>query len=157
MGCAVLQVQCGEAVVDVGLPAAMRAAVARPDAIVVGIDGDGSFLMNVQELATIRVVNLPVKIMVMNNQHLGMVVQWEDLCCDSNRGDSYLGNSSEIFPDVLKFAEGCDIPAARVKKRGAIKKMLDTPGPYLLEDVIIPYQEHVLPMIPIGATFQEWN
>ncbi|KAH6819459.1 chlorsulfuron/imidazolinone resistant 1 [Perilla frutescens var. frutescens] len=145
-----------------GLPAAMGAAVAKPDAVVMDIDGDGSFMMNVQELATVRVENLPVKMMVLNNQHLGMVVQWEDFCCDSNRGDSYLGNSSssssEIFPDMMKFAEGCDIPAARVTEReelkGAIKKMLDTPGAYLL-DVIIPHKEHVLPMIPIGGTFED--
>ncbi|KAL3502726.1 hypothetical protein ACH5RR_037175, partial [Cinchona calisaya] len=61
-----------------GLPAAIGAAVARPDAVVVDIDGDGSFIMNVQELATVRVENLPIKIMLLNNQHLGMVVQWED-------------------------------------------------------------------------------
>nr|ASL69934.1 acetolactate synthase [Amaranthus palmeri] len=144
-----------------GLPAAIGAAVARPDAVVVDIDGDGSFIMNVQELATIRVENLPVKIMLLNNQHLGMVVQWEDRFYKANRAHTYLGNpsnSSEIFPDMLKFAEACDIPAARVTKvsdlRAAIQTMLDTPGPYLL-DVIVPHQEHVLPMIPSGAAFKD--
>lgn len=144
-----------------GLPAAIGAAVARPDAVVVDIDGDGSFIMNVQELATIRVENLPVKIMLLNNQHLGMVVQWEDRFYKSNRAHTYLGNpskESEIFPDMLKFAEACDIPAARVTKkddlRAAIQKMLDTPGPYLL-DVIVPHQEHVLPMIPSGGAFKD--
>nr|ASL69931.1 acetolactate synthase [Amaranthus palmeri]ASL69937.1 acetolactate synthase [Amaranthus palmeri] len=144
-----------------GLPAAIGAAVARPDAVVVDIDGDGSFIMNVQELATIRVENLPVKIMLLNNQHLGMVVQWEDRFYKANRAHTYLGNpsnSSEIFPDMLKFAEACDIPAARVTKvsdlRAAIQTMLDTPGPYLL-DVIVPHQEHVLPMIPNGAAFKD--
>nr|ASL69932.1 acetolactate synthase [Amaranthus palmeri] len=144
-----------------GLPAAIGAAVARPDAVVVDIDGDGSFIMNVQELATIRVENLPVKIMLLNNQHLGMVVQLEDRFYKANRAHTYLGNpsnSSEIFPDMLKFAEACDIPAARVTKvsdlRAAIQTMLDTPGPYLL-DVIVPHQEHVLPMIPSGAAFKD--
>lgn len=144
-----------------GLPAAIGAAVARPDAIVVDIDGDGSFIMNIQELATIRVENLPVKIMVLNNQHLGMVVQWEDRFYKANRAHTYLGNpskESEIFPNLLKFAEACDIPAARVTKVGelrvAIQKMLDTPGPYLL-DVIVPHQEHVLPMIPSGGAFKD--
>ncbi|KAL0415677.1 UNVERIFIED_CONTAM: Acetolactate synthase 2, chloroplastic [Sesamum latifolium] len=144
-----------------GLPAAIGAAVAKPDAVVVDIDGDGSFIMNVQELATIRVENLPVKIMLLNNQHLGMVVQWEDRFYKSNRAHTYLGNpskESEIFPDMLKFAEACDIPAARVTKkddlRAAIQKMLDTPGPYLL-DVIVPHQEHVLPMIPSGGAFKD--
>ncbi|XP_039161809.1 acetolactate synthase 3, chloroplastic [Eucalyptus grandis] len=144
-----------------GLPAAIGAAVAKPDAIVVDIDGDGSFIMNVQELATIRVENLPVKILLLNNQYLGMVVQWEDRFYKANRADSYLGDpsrESEIFPDVLKFAEACGIPGARVTKkadvRAAIQTMLDTPGPYLL-DVIFPHQEHVLPMIPIGGAFKD--
>ncbi|RZC59348.1 hypothetical protein C5167_006641 [Papaver somniferum] len=144
-----------------GLPAAIGAAVAKPEAIVVDIDGDGSFMMNVQELATVRVENLPVKILLLNNQHLGMVVQWEDRFYKANRAHTYLGNpakDSEIFPDMLKFAEACDIPAARVTKvselRAAIQKMLDTPGPYLL-DVIVPHQEHVLPMIPAGGSFNE--
>ncbi|KAF2316391.1 hypothetical protein GH714_041732 [Hevea brasiliensis] len=143
-----------------GLPAAMGAALARPNALVVDVDGDGSFIMNVQELATIRTENLPVKIMLLNNQHLGMVVQWEDRFYHSNRAHTYLGNPSkeEIFPNMLKFAEACDIPAARVTKKSklkeAIKKMLETPGPYLL-DVIVPHQEHVLPMIPSGLSFKD--
>ncbi|KAI4364941.1 hypothetical protein MLD38_020972 [Melastoma candidum] len=144
-----------------GLPAAIGAAVANPDSIVVDIDGDGSFIMNVQELATARVENLPVKILLLNNQHLGMVVQWEDRFYKANRAHTYLGNpkkESEIFPNFLKFAEACDIPAARVTKKGelraAMQKMLDTPGPYLL-DVIVPHQEHVLPMIPSGGAFKD--
>ncbi|KAK3439754.1 hypothetical protein EUGRSUZ_B00109, partial [Eucalyptus grandis] len=144
-----------------GLPAAIGAAVAKPDAIVVDIDGDGSFIMNVPELATIRVENLPVKILLLNNQHLGMVVQWEDRFYKAYRARTYLGDpsrESEIFPDMLKFAEACGIPGARVTKkadvRAAIQTMLDTPGPYLLE-VIVPHQEHVLPMIPSGGAFKD--
>lgn len=144
-----------------GLPAAMGAAVANPDAVVVDIDGDGSFMMNVQELATIKVEKLPVKILLLNNQHLGMVVQWEDRFYKSNRAHTYLGDPSrenEIFPNMLGFADACGIPAARVTKkeelRDAIQKMLDTPGPYLL-DVIVPHQEHVLPMIPSNGSFKD--
>ncbi|KAL6996943.1 Agglutinin-like protein 1 precursor [Sarracenia purpurea var. burkii] len=144
-----------------GLPAAIGAAVVRPDAIVVDIDGDGSFIMNVQELATIRVENLPIKIMLLNNQHLGMVVQEEDLFYKSNRADAFLGKpskESEIFPNMLKFAEACEIPASRVTKKGdlraAIEKMLNTPGPYLL-DVIVPHQQRVMPMIPSGGSFKD--
>ncbi|VFQ84709.1 unnamed protein product [Cuscuta campestris] len=144
-----------------GLPAAIGAAVGRPEAVVVDIDGDGSFLMNVQELATIRADNIPVKIMVLNNQHLGMVVQWEDRFYKANRAHTFLGNPAkedQIFPDMLKFAEACDVPAARVTKkdevRAAIRKMLETPGPYLL-DVVVPHQEHVLPMIPSGGAFKD--
>ncbi|KAK8585472.1 hypothetical protein V6N13_050451 [Hibiscus sabdariffa] len=144
-----------------GLPAAIGAAVANPGATIVDIDGDGSFIMNIQELATIRVENLPIKILLLNNQHLGMVVQWEDQFRKANRADSYLGNTSdtsEIFPNMLKFADACGIPAARVTKKedlgGAIGKMLETPGPYLLE-VMVSHQEHVLPMIPSGGTFKD--
>ncbi|KAF3653110.1 Acetolactate synthase 1, chloroplastic [Capsicum annuum] len=100
-----------------GLPSAIGAALARPDVIVVDIDGDGSFMMNVQEFTTITVDNLPVKMMIINNQHLGMAIQWEDRFCKANRADSYLGNpsnKSKIFPNMLKFAEACDISAARV-------------------------------------------
>ncbi|KAM7254091.1 hypothetical protein ACFE04_027116 [Oxalis oulophora] len=151
----------GLAPMGFGLPAAIGAVVANPGAIVVDIDGDGSFIMNVQELATIRVENLPIKIMLVNNQHLGMVVQWEDRFYKANRGHTYLGdpsNESEIFPNMLKFAEACGIPAARVSRkedlRPALQKMLDTAGPYLL-DVIVPHQEHVLPMIPTGGAFED--
>ncbi|GKV13769.1 hypothetical protein SLEP1_g24752 [Rubroshorea leprosula] len=144
-----------------GLPAAIGAAVANPGALVVDIDGDGSFIMNVQELATIRVENLPIKIMLLNNQHLGMVVQWEDRFYKANRAHTFLGDpskESEIFPNMLTFAEACGIPAARVTRKdnlkAAVQKMLNTPGPYLL-DVIVPHQEHVLPMIPSGGAFKD--
>ncbi|KAL6634281.1 hypothetical protein ACP70R_026952 [Stipagrostis hirtigluma subsp. patula] len=144
-----------------GLPAAAGAAVANPGVTVVDIDGDGSFLMNIQELALIRIENLPVKVMVLNNQHLGMVVQWEDRFYKANRAHTYLGNpenESEIYPDFVTIAKGFNIPAVRVMKKSevhaAIQKMLETPGPYLL-DIIVPHQEHVLPMIPSGGAFKD--
>lgn len=144
-----------------GLPSALGAAVASPESIVVDIDGDGSFMMNIQELATISVERLPVKIMVLNNQHLGMVVQWEDRFYKGNRAHTYLGDPMDeeaIFPDFCKMAEGCKVPSSRVIKRSdlreAIQKMIHTEGPYLL-DVIVPHQEHVLPMIPSGGSFND--
>nr|QEG99451.1 acetohydroxyacid synthase [Bromus tectorum] len=144
-----------------GLPAAAGASVANPGVTVVDIDGDGSFLMNIQELALIRIENLPVKVMILNNQHLGMVVQWEDRFYKANRAHTYLGNpenESEIYPDFVTIAKGFNVPAVRVTKksevRAAIQKMLDTPGPYLL-DIIVPHQEHVLPMIPSGGAFKD--
>mmetsp|Transcript_6992 Transcript_6992/g.25785 ORF Transcript_6992/g.25785 Transcript_6992/m.25785 type:complete len:674 (-) Transcript_6992:336-2357(-) len=151
-----------------GLPSALGAAAAMPDRVVVDIDGDGSFAMNVQELATCYVENLPVKTMIINNQHLGMVVQWEDRFYKANRAHTYIGdpekthqrtfNEEDIYPDFVAIAKGFKVPAARVsdvsKLREAIQTMLDTPGPYLL-DVIVPHQEHVLPMIPGGAAFQD--
>ncbi|KAE8811959.1 acetohydroxyacid synthase [Hordeum vulgare] len=144
-----------------GLPAAAGASVANPGVTVVDIDGDGSFLMNIQELALIRIENLPVKVMILNNQHLGMVVQWEDRFYKANRAHTYLGNpenESEIYPDFVTIAKGFNVPAVRVTKKSevsaAIKKMLETPGPYLL-DIIVPHQEHVLPMIPSGGAFKD--
>ena len=143
-----------------GLPSAIGAALANPDRLVVDIDGDGSFLMNVQELVTAYVEKLPVKIMVLNNQHLGMVVQWEDRFYESNRGHTFIGDPEGrgIYPDFIKMAEGCRVPAERVGKKenlpAAMERMLNAPGPYLI-DVVVPYQEHVLPMIPSGKTFED--
>ena len=143
-----------------GLPSAIGAALANPDRLVVDIDGDGSFLMNVQELVTAYVEKLPVKIMVLNNQHLGMVVQWEDRFYESNRGHTFIGDPEGrgIYPDFIKMAEGCRVPAERVEKKenlpAAMERMLNAPGPYLI-DVVVPYQEHVLPMIPSGKTFED--
>ncbi len=74
-----------------GLPAAVGAKAAHPDRLVVDIDGDGSLLMNIQEMATCYCEKLPVKVMLLNNQHLGMVVQWEDRFHAANRAHTYLG------------------------------------------------------------------
>jgi acetolactate synthase-1/2/3 large subunit len=142
-----------------GLPAALGAQLARPDELVVDIDGDGSFVMNVQELATLYAENIPVKIMVLNNQHLGMVVQWEDILYESNRAHTFIGDpNGGIFPDFVQIAKGFKIPAERVEAKAelpqAFERMLEADGPYLL-DVMVPHQEHVLPMIPAGKTFSD--
>jgi len=143
-----------------GLPAAIGASLANPGRLVVDIDGDGSFLMNVQELVTAHVEDLPIKVMVLNNQHLGMVVQWEDRFYESNRGHTFIGDpeGKEIYPDFVRIAEGCRVPAERVASRSdlpaAMERMLAASGPYVL-DVVVPYQEHVLPMIPSGRTFED--
>ncbi len=141
-----------------GYPAALGAKVARPDRQVVDIDGDGSFLMNVQELATAHIEKIAAKALILNNQHLGMVVQWEDNFYQGNRGHTYLGDPErrrQIYPDYVAMAKSFNVPAERVmyKKdlRGAIQRMLDSNEPYLL-DVITPYTEHVMPFIPAGRT-----
>ncbi|MFP6674701.1 MAG: biosynthetic-type acetolactate synthase large subunit [Pirellulaceae bacterium] len=152
-----------------GLPAAMGAQMARPDALVVDIDGDGSFQMNIQELATCHCENIPVKILLMNNQHLGMVVQWEDRFMDGKRAHTYLGPvhhaealgdgknafAKERYPDFVMIAKGYGCAAESVSKksdlRAALEEMINHNGPYLL-DVEVPYQEHVLPMIPTNGT-----
>ena len=154
-----------------GLPSAMGVAAAHPGALVVDIDGDGSFQMNIQELATLSCEKLPVKILLLNNQHLGMVVQWEDRFMQGKRAHTYLGpvdhpewlgegdgSIGETYPDFVKIAEAYGVPGAHVRNkadfRGALEKMLNSDGPYLL-DVICPYQEHVLPMIPGGKTVRD--
>jgi len=141
-----------------GYPAAMGAKVACPDKQVVDIDGDGSFLMNVQELATAHIEKIAAKAIILNNQHLGMVVQWEDRFYAGNRGHTYLGdpdNVKAIYPDYVAMAKGFNVPCERVmfKKdlRAAMQRMLDSKEPYIL-DVITPYTEHVLPFIPAGRT-----
>ncbi|MGF1656631.1 MAG: biosynthetic-type acetolactate synthase large subunit [Verrucomicrobiales bacterium] len=144
-----------------GYPAAMGAKVACPDRQVVDIDGDGSFLMNVQELATAHIEGIAAKAMILNNQHLGMVVQWEDRFFKSNRGHTFLGdpkNLKRIYPDYVEICKGFGVPCERVlhKKdlRAAMQRMLDAKQPYVL-DVMVPYTEHVLPMIPSGMTYKD--
>jgi acetolactate synthase-1/2/3 large subunit len=141
-----------------GYPAALGAKVACPDRQVVDIDGDGSFLMNVQELATAHIEKIAAKVMILNNQHLGMVVQWEDNFYQGNRGHTYLGDPElrkQIYPDYVGMAKSFNVPAERVmyKKdlRAAIQRMLDSDQPYVL-DVICPYTEHVIPFIPANRT-----
>ena len=150
-----------------GYPAAVGAKVARPDKEVIDIDGDGSFLMNVQELATAKIEKINAKCLLLNNQHLGMVVQWEDRFYESVRGHTILcdpeniggpDNLDAIYPDYIKMCAGFGVKARRVTKREelreAMREMLDADEPYLLE-VIVPYTEHVLPMIPQGKSAKE--
>jgi acetolactate synthase-1/2/3 large subunit len=143
-----------------GLPAALGAQAAHPAKTVIDIDGDGSFLMNIQELACAYCERLPVKVLLLNNQHLGMVVQWEDRFYESNRGHTYLGagHDEEPYPDFVALAKGFRCGARQVSKKEdldeALLEMLESKGPYVL-DVMVPYQEHVLPMIPSGATVRE--
>ena len=155
-----------------GLPAAMGAQAANPDKLVIDIDGDGSFLMNVQEMATCVCEKLPVKVLLLNNQHLGMVVQWEDRFMQGNRAHTYLGpvdnpeamgqgdglGPDERYPDFVTIAKGFGWGASYVKEQSdlvdALQTMVDHEGPYLL-DVEVPYQEHVLPMIPSGGTVKD--
>ncbi len=150
-----------------GLPAALGAKVACPDRLVVNIDGDGCFLMNVQELATAKIEKINAKTIIMNNQHLGMVVQWEDLMYDSVRGQTILcdhdniggpDNVDALYPDFVQIAAGFGVAGEQVIKRedlkAALQKMIDHDGPYVL-DIVVPYTEHVLPMIKQGLSAKE--
>jgi acetolactate synthase-1/2/3 large subunit len=155
-----------------GLPSAMGAKVAHPDKLVVDIDGDGSFQMNIQELATCFCEKIPVKVLLLNNQHLGMVVQWEDRFHEGNRAHTYLGpidnpeaigqgsvdKPADRYPDFVSIAKGYGAGARYVREKSeledALKEMINYPGPFVL-DVEVPYQEHVLPMIPAGMTVKD--
>jgi len=138
-----------------GLPAAMGAQVAFPNKTVIDIDGDGSFLMNIQELQTLKVEKIPVKCIILNNKHLGMVAQWEDKFYESVRGHTYLGNA-----DFAEIADAFEIEGETIRKPEevipALKKMLASKGPYVL-DVKYPYDDkargHVIPMIPSNSTY----
>ncbi|MBQ6533838.1 MAG: biosynthetic-type acetolactate synthase large subunit [Opitutales bacterium] len=158
----------GAGTMGFGLPAALGAKAARPECAVVDIDGDGSFQMNIQEMATAVMENLPVKVMLLNNQFLGMVMQWEDMMYGGTRGNTELSrdpknpagpeNISALYPDYPKIAQGYDWAARRVYKRedldDAISEMLASKKPYLLE-VVVEHDEHVLPFIPPGKSANE--
>ncbi len=155
-----------------GLPSAMGAKAAHPDKLVVDIDGDGSLLMNIQEFATCHCEKLPVKVLLLNNMHLGMVVQWEDRFHQANRAHTYLGPidhpeatgrgdgiTPEVrYPDFITLAHGFGWEGRSISKKEdlvpALEEMIAAERPYLL-DVQVPYQEHVLPMIPSGMTVKE--
>ncbi|MEO8204892.1 MAG: biosynthetic-type acetolactate synthase large subunit [Chthoniobacterales bacterium] len=144
-----------------GYPAAVGAKVAFPKKQVVDIDGDGSFLMNIQELATAHIEGIAAKVIILNNQHLGMVVQWEDRFYGSNRGHTFLGDpkdTSRIYPDYPTLCKGFGVPCERVSNkrdlRAAMQRMLDSKEAYVL-DIMVPYTEHVLPMIPTGRTYRD--
>ena len=152
-----------------GLPAAMGAHLAHPELPVVNIDGDGSFLMNVQELATIHVERMPIKTIILNNQHLGMVVQWEDLKYDSHRANTFLADPQDtydpthhtpdiIYPNFPVLCAGFGVKCERVVEpeelAPAIRRMLEAKEAYVL-DVMVPYDVHVLPMIPGGMGYRD--
>ncbi|HBU38421.1 MAG TPA: biosynthetic-type acetolactate synthase large subunit [Planctomycetaceae bacterium] len=155
-----------------GLPAAMGAKVGCPDDIVIDIDGDGSILMNIQEFATCTCENIPVKVLLLNNQHLGMVVQWEDRFFKGNRAHTYLGpvgnpeasgqgdgiSPDARYPDFVAIAQGFGWQAETISEKkdleSALTRLLDSDRPALL-DVQVPYQEQVLPMIPSGMSVRE--
>ena len=136
-----------------GFPAAIGASVACPDETVIDIAGDGSFQMNIQELATVVQYNIPVKVMILNNQYLGMVRQWQELFYD--RRYSYTEMPSVDFVGIAK-AYGvpgiCVTDPADVSD--AIQQSLSHDGPFVL-DFRIEREENVMPMVPAGAAINE--
>ena len=133
-----------------GLPAAIGAVKARPTDPVILITGDGSFMMNVQELGSIKRGNLPVKILLLDNQRLGMVRQWQSLFFKARHSETILDDN----PDFVMLAKAFDIPAERIEKAGevsdALDRLLNAKGAYLLH-VCIPEESNVWPLVPPGA------
>ncbi|WP_217274242.1 acetolactate synthase 2 catalytic subunit [Shewanella sp. VB17] len=134
-----------------GLPAAIGAKVSRPDATVVAVSGDGSFMMNVQELTTIKRRKLAVKILLIDNQKLGMVKQWQQLFFEERYSETDLSDN----PDFVTLASAFDIPGRTITKteevEAALNHLIQCEGPYLLH-VRIDEAHNVWPLVPPGAS-----
>jgi len=133
-----------------GVPAAVGAQVARPNDTVIAVSGDGSFMMNVQELGTIKRKQLPVKILLIDNQRLGMVRQWQELFFNGRYSETILTDN----PDFVTLASAFDIPGETIVTKSqinqALQRLLTSEGPYLLH-VSISEEENVWPLVPPGA------
>ncbi len=151
-----------------GLPAAIGAKTACPGRMVIDIDGDGSFNMTLHELSTCRRYQIGVKVMVINNQWLGMVRQWQDMIYNRHRACSDLSdpftevkkeNTEGVYPDFVSIAGGYSVKAERVLEKEqldpALDRLLADPDePYVL-DVIVDREANVYPMIPAGGTYKD--
>ncbi|KAL1855698.1 hypothetical protein VTK73DRAFT_8518 [Phialemonium thermophilum] len=137
-----------------GLPAAIGAKVARPDALVIDIDGDASFNMTLTELSTAAQFDIGVKVIVLNNEEQGMVTQWQNLFYEDRYSHTHQKN-----PDFMKLADAMGVQHRRVAKpeevRDALKWLIDSDGPALLE-VITDKKVPVLPMVPAGSALHEF-
>ena len=137
-----------------GLPAAIGAQLGNPNALVIDIAGEASIQMNIQELATAKQYELPVKVFVMNNEYMGMVRQWQDLTYQGRRSHSY----SDSLPDFVKLAEAYGWTGLRIETvdqlDDGIRQMIDTPGPVFV-DCQVAKVENCFPMIPSGAAHTE--
>lgn len=137
-----------------GFPAAIGAAVAKPDAEVWAVCGDGSFQMNAQELSTAATYDIPVKIMIINNSYLGMVRQWQELFFRQRYSNSHLMPN----PDFVKLAEAHGVPGVTVKNRAQLEEAVhtaqNTSGPYLIDVHVVP-EANVFPMVPAGGALSD--
>jgi len=137
-----------------GLPAAIGAKVAKPDALVIDIDGDASFSMTLTELATAAQFNIGVKIIVLNNEEQGMVTQWQNLFYEDRYSHTHQKN-----PDFMKLADAMGVQSKRIMKPGEVvdglKWLIESDGPALLE-VVTDKKVPVLPMVPTGSGLHEF-
>ncbi|STQ77970.1 acetolactate synthase 2 catalytic subunit [Grimontia hollisae] len=137
-----------------GLPAAMGAKMARPDDEVVLVSGDGSFMMNIQELGTLKRRSIPVKIVLLDNQRLGMVRQWQQLFFEERYSETNLSDN----PDFVTLASAFNIPGKTITRKDevlpALQALLASDTAYLLH-VAISEEENVWPLVPPGAANQD--
>ena len=137
-----------------GFPAAIGAQFAFPDKLVINVAGDGSIQMNIQELATVVQNKIPVKVVILNNGHLGMVRQWQELFYNRN----YSHTNMEAQPDFVKLAEAYGAEGYRISKpeelEDVLRKALTSPNPAFI-DVMVEREENVYPMVPAGAAMDE--
>jgi acetolactate synthase I/II/III large subunit len=137
-----------------GFPSAMGPAVAYPDKLCVAVVGDGGFQMSMNELATVRQYNIPVKILIINNGYLGMVRQWQEQFYEHR----YAHVNLEVSPDFVKLAEAYGVPALRATKASEVahtlEKGLSIPGPVLIE-MKVAREENVFPIVPAGAALKD--
>ena len=135
------------------LPASMGAKIGRPDRVVFAVAGDGGFQMTIQELGTIAQYNLDIKIIVLNNNFLGMVRQWQQLFFEKRYSFTEMKN-----PNFVGIANAYGLESQKVTSRdqleGAIQTMLDHKGPYVLE-VVVEKEDNVFPMVPTGASVSD--
>lgn len=137
-----------------GLPAAIGAALAAPRTPVLCISGDGSFLMNIQELDTLAELGLDVKVAIMNNQHLGLVRQQQELFYRQN----YIASRFESKPNFAAIARGFGVPGYTLEGAddpiAVLADALAAPGPCVI-DIPVHFAEKVLPMVPPGGANHE--
>jgi acetolactate synthase-1/2/3 large subunit len=137
-----------------GFPAAIGAKVAKPDSTVWLVAGDGSFQMNLHELATVKQHNIKVNVLIMNNEYLGMVRQWQELYFDHRYASTCLRCEDGYWPDFMKLAEAYGLSGIRVSKpeevAGALQRAKEMPGTVIIEFLIEP-EANVLPMLRPGG------
>jgi len=145
----------GAGTMGFGMPAAIGAQLARPDALVIAVVGDGGFQMTQAELATAQVNKLPIKILIINNSYLGMVRQWQNLFFDNRLS----GVDLEGNPDFVKLGEAYGMKGFRIKRNADASKMLQkaldyNEGPCII-DAEVEKEDNVFPMIPAGLAISE--
>ena len=144
----------GAGTMGYGLPAAIGAQIAHPEALVVCVSGDASVLMNIQELSTAVQHRTPIKLVLCNNGRMGMVRQWQQLIHGNRLSHSY----TEALPDFVALARAFGWAARRVERRealeGALAECLASEGPFFL-DVVVAAEENCFPMMPAGAAQHE--